>query len=142
MLFDQYFTVEDYLEERLQQWAKWCNSKNEDEKLNYPRQAVIYRMLKEGYFIPKKRYKNGRKPMEPHLYAEEVENLINRMARESLTYQKSAMVIREYYIVKSKKGSKPKVLGLTPSQFRDLFITGKSWLIARLSIKFDSLYHV
>jgi len=141
MLFNQNFTVEEYVEERLRQWAKWCRASAEDKRLAYPDQAVIYRMMKEDYFIPKKRYKNGKKPIEPHPYAEEVEALINRMACESLTYQKSAMVLREYYVKPSKKGDKPKVLGLTPSQFRDLLITGKSWLIARLSIKFDALYY-
>jgi len=140
MLFNESFTVEDYVEERLQQWAKWCKAKISDQKLDYPSQTIIYRMMKEGYFIPKKRHKNGIKPMEPNIAAEEVEILINRMAKESLTYQKSAMVIRAHYLHAGKKGGKPKAVGVKATTFRELLIIGRSWLTARLSMKIDLLY--
>src|SRR5690348_15469883 len=89
--YSKLMSIDEYVESRLKRWAKWVLSKD-NPGLNYSKKSLIYRMMHEAY-VSLRHHDSKSLPADP--LADEVENIINTMFKESLTFQKCAIALRE-----------------------------------------------
>jgi hypothetical protein len=114
-----------YVEERLQQWAEWY-SRGNWYGLGYPSCSIEYRLMKEGVIVKT----TGPKPFPSHEEAEEIELLVNEIAKQN---EKIALALRCQYFGHRRSRERAKLLGVSYAQFRVYVDLGRQWLAGRLS---------
>lgn len=116
----------NYLEERLHQWAEWCN-RGHGLGLGYPSCSNEYRLMQgEGIVIrgglPNTGYTNSG--------AEEIEELVKQMAQFNFVM---AEALRRYYLNSGSLRSKCKQLNMSHTHFKYCVDMAHHWLAGRLS---------
>ena len=96
--YSKLMSLDEYVESRLKRWAMWVLSKD-NPGLNYSKKSLIYRMMNEAY-VSLKYQSNKSSPSDP--LADEIEEIINAMFKESLTFQRCAIALREDYLSRKK----------------------------------------
>lgn len=115
----------DYVEIRLQQWAKWfsCGGFN---GLGYPSCSIIYKLMTVG-IVNKNR---GLQTLPFNEEAEEIEMLINEMTKQN---KLMADVLRVNYFVGGGARVKAKEFDMSRLKFERHVDMAKQWLAGRLS---------
>lgn len=115
----------DYVEARLQQWAKWF-SHGGFNGLGYPSCSIIYRLMTIG-IINKN---TGSQPLPFNEEAEEIEILINEMAKQN---KMMADVLRFNYFIEGGARIKAKEFDMPRLKFERYVEMATQWLAGRLS---------
>lgn len=116
--------VDAYLESRLQEWAEWLKTGN-SLSMGYPRQSVSA-LIMEGKSIGNKG--NFYKPIEINEIAEEIEKLVNEMARYKPLMAK---VLRTHYLYQLSLRRSAKKLNISYGQYNLYVQMAKQWLLGR-----------
>jgi hypothetical protein len=115
----------EYLELRLQEWAKWYS--NDYSGLGYPSCSLEYRMMTEGVLI------NSTSPRQvlSNYEAEEIEALVSGdMFKQN---SRMALALQIHYFKKRKSRDRSNELDVSATRFRIYVDMAKQWLAGRLS---------
>jgi hypothetical protein len=115
----------EYVEERLDQWAKWFSHGN-SYGLSFSPCSIEYRLMTVGIIN-----KNpGPKPLPYNEEAEEIEMLVNEMSKQN---KMMADVLRYNYFTQGAVRSKAKQLDIPRLNFERNVEMARQWLAGRLS---------
>ena len=114
-----------YVEERLDQWAKWFSEGN-SYGMGYSPCSIEYRLMTVG-IINKS---SGPKPLAYNEEAEEIESLICELAKQD---KLTAEVLRYHYLQKGSFRDKSKAFNISHNQFSHFVDMAHHWLAGRLT---------
>lgn len=125
-MFDNY--VDDYVNLRLIDWAKWYNQANKI-RLGYPTRSIEWKILHEGIVHQRQR---GPELVETNPAAEEIEEMLMLMAKQD---NLMAAVIRKEYTLDKGQREKAELLKISPSYYCMMLKQGMKWLAGGLTAK-------
>jgi len=126
--------IHQYVEFRLNNWARWASYNNPLNTLDYADQSIIHQLSKNGGYVAKAQgaYVEPENPK-----AEELDNIISEMG----FYQKNlAGVIRVQYTETGSQKEKSQKVGISPAQYKINLKMAKSWISGKLIDKFLAKY--
>jgi len=121
-------SIDDYLEERLEEWAEWLRGGN-FVGIGYPRQSTL-ELIKAGMIYDKN--KSHIPVIQTNEKAEEMEKYICEMAEYKPIMAKT---LRMFYLDSISTKSHAKKFNMPHSQFYLQVQMAKTWLIGRVISK-------
>jgi hypothetical protein len=128
MPYNSKLSMDDYIEQRLIEWAEWFGQ-NTHDVLGYPRNSSINMFLQGS--IVKKNKRKAAIPLPSHIEAEEMETYINEMHKQNVIM---ASAIRLHYLDHLSMRKNAKKLGLSHTYFKLYIQMGKQWLAGKLTL--------
>jgi hypothetical protein len=129
MPYNSKLSIDDYIEQRLIEWAEWFGQKTLDG-LGYPTNSSINMFLQGS--IVKKNKRKAAIPLPSHVEAEEIEAYICEMHAQNPLM---ASAIRLHYLDHLSMRTNAKTLGLSHTYIKIYIRMGKQWLAGRISSK-------
>jgi hypothetical protein len=120
-----------YVDERLNNWAKWAREKVK-LGVGYHSQSVEYRLITEGLLV---REPGAKRPMPCDPKAEEVEELLMYMSQQCRVM---ADTVREMYLTDDRIENKSRRTCVSETVFKTYLAMGRWWLASRLTLKWKS----
>lgn len=117
----------DYVEQRLEHWAKWFSMYNDpDSGLGFRSYTREYVLMTLGTLVQTSKIK----PLPYNEEAEEIEDIVSHRAKYD---EKIAKMLCAQYIGKGAASERAKMLGISYSRFRPYVDMARYWVAARLS---------
>lgn len=120
--------INEYVKQRLYDWADWY-SRGNLHGLGYPDRTIEYRLMKEGGVLIKG---TGHKSPPTNESAEEIERLVNEMARQN---EAMALALRYQYFNHGNLNKKAETLGISRTRFKNYLEMAHQWMAGRLSVR-------